>query len=275
MNFRGPIGPLSEAFMSNYPVIDAHCHLFPAKIAQKAVRNIGDFYHLPMHEGGTAEQLEADRGASLLPPAVYGYILREGLYRTGADLKRLPLSKLRPVALSCLKHKRIPHVLGTEETAAALARRWGADEEEARRAALLHDCTKNLSREEHLALCRQYGVETDPYEASEAKLLHAKTGAALAKAVYGVSDAVHDAILWHTTGKADMTLLEKIIYLADYIEPTRDFCDLTQLRRLAMEDLDQALLLGLTMAVDDLSRKKMVLHPNSVSARDYLKGRLP
>ena len=218
----------------------------------------------------------SDRDAAkYLAPPVYGYILRHGLYGTHTDLKRLPLELLRPVALSHLSGSRIPHVLGTEETAAALARRWGADEEEARRAALLHDCTKHLSREEHLALCRQYGVETDPFEASEAKLLHAKTGAALARAVYGVSDAVHDAILWHTTGKADMTHLEKIIYLADYIEPTRDFSDLTQLRRLAMEDLDQALLLGLTMAVDDLSRKKMVLHPNSVSARDYLKGRLP
>ncbi len=218
----------------------------------------------------------SDRDApKYLVPAVYGYILRHNLYGTHADLKRLPLELLRPAALSHLSGSRIPHVLGTEETAAALAKRWGADEEEARRAALLHDCTKKLRREEHLALCRMYGIETDPYEAAEAKLLHAKTGAAVARAVYGVSDQVHDAILWHTTGKADMTLLEKIIYLADYIEPTRDFCDLTQLRKLAMEDLDRALLLGLTMAVDDLGRKGMVLHPNSVAARDYLKGRLP
>lgn len=69
-----------------------------------------------------------------------------------------------------------------------------------------------------------------------------------------------------------MTLLEKIIYLADYIEPTRDFCDLTELRRLAYEDLDRAMLLGFTMAVDDLRKKGMVVHPDSVRARDYLKG---
>ena len=72
-----------------------------------------------------------------------------------------------------------------------------------------------------------------------------------------------------------MTLLEKIIYMADYIEPTRDFCDLTELRRLAYVDLDRALLLGLTMAVEDLSKKDGVaVHPNSVCARDYLKGKL-
>ena len=119
-----------------------------------------------------------------------------------------------------------------------------------------------------------YRIPLDAYEKKEEKLLHAKTGAAVARAVYGVSDEVYQAIFWHTTGKPGMTLLEKIMYLADYIEPTRDFCDLTELRRLAFEDLDRATLLGLTMAVRDLQVKGMVLHPNSVRARDYLKGRL-
>ncbi len=214
------------------------------------------------------------RGGKFLAPPVYGYILRRRLYGTGEDLTRLPLAKLRPVALSHLKGSRIPHVLGTEDTAAALARRWGADEETARRAALLHDCTKRLSREEQLALCRKYSIDLDEYEKKELKLLHAKTGAAVARAEYGLSEEAASAIRWHTTGKPDMTTLEKILYLADYIEPTRDFCDLRELRRLAFEDLDRATLLGLTMAVRDLQVKGMVLHPNSVRARDYLKGRL-
>ena len=111
-------------------------------------------------------------------------------------------------------------------------------------------------------------------EQQEEKLLHAHTGAVVAAEVFGVSREVKEAIRWHTTGKADMTLLEKIIYLADYIEPTRDFCDLTQLRKLAFEDLDAALLLGFTMAVEDLAKKGMPVHPNSVCARDYLKGTL-
>lgn len=126
-----------------------------------------------------------------------------------------------------------------------------------------------------MALCRQYGIEPDAAERREGKLLHAITGAAVAYADFGVSGEVRDAIRWHTTGKADMTLLEKIIYLADYIEPTRDFCDLTELRRLAFEDLDGALLLGFTMAVEDLAKKGMPVHPNSVLARDYLKGKQP
>ena len=221
------------------------------------------------------QMLPAGQGREFLAPAVYGCILRERLYGTSADLRRLDLEDLRCVALSMLDPRRIPHVLGTEETAAALALRWGADEESARRAALLHDCTKKFDKELQLALCRQYGIEPDPAERREGKLLHAITGAAVAWADVGVSREVRDAIRWHTTGKADMTLLEKIIYLADYIEPTRDFCDLTELRRLAFEDLDGALLLGFTMAVEDLTKKGMPVHPNSVLARDYLKGKRP
>lgn len=221
------------------------------------------------------QMLPAGQGREFLAPAVYGCILREGLYGTNADLRRLRLEDLRCVALSMLDPRRIPHVLGTEETAAALALRWGADEESARRAALLHDCTKKFDKELQMALCRQYGIEPDAAERREGKLLHAITGAAVAYADFGVSGEVRDAIRWHTTGKADMTLLEKIIYLADYIEPTRDFCDLTELRRLAFEDLDGALLLGFTMAVEDLAKKGMPVHPNSVLARDYLKGKRP
>ena len=221
------------------------------------------------------QMLPAGQGREFLAPAVYGCILREGLYGTNADLRRLSLEDLRCVALSMLDPRRIPHVLGTEETAAALALRWVADEESARRAALLHDCTKKFDKELQLVLCRQYGIEPDAAERREGKLLHAITGAAVAYADFGVSGEVRDAIRWHTTGKADMTLLEKIIYLADYIEPTRDFCDLTELRRLAFEDLDGALLLGFTMAVEDLAKKGMPVHPNSVLARDYLKGKRP
>ena len=221
------------------------------------------------------EELSRGSGNQFLLPAVYGYILVHHLYGTRADLKHLPLELLRPAALSLLDQRRVPHVLGTEEEAARLARRWGANEEDARRAGLLHDCTKRLDRSEHLKLCKQYHISVDDQERrAGGKLLHAKTGAALARDLFGVSDEIYSAIYWHTTGKADMTLLEKIIYLADYIEPTRDFGALKELRPLAYEDLDRALLFGFTIAVDDLSRKGMALHPNSVRARDYLKGKL-
>ena len=219
------------------------------------------------------EKLAKGQGGNLLAPAVYGYILREGLYNTDADLKRLPISRLRPVALSYLKHRRIPHVLGTEQEAIRLAERYGAGVEKARVAALLHDCTKKLNMEDQLALCRQYGIQLDELEQKALKLLHAKTGAALARDVFGVDDEIYNAILWHTTGKPDMTVLEKVIYLADFIEPTRDFPGVDALRRTVWEDLDRGLLMGLEMTVEEMQEMGSPIHVNTLAARDYLKGK--
>ena len=218
------------------------------------------------------EQLSADRGANLLAPAVYGYILREGLYGAGADLKHLPLSKLRPVALSYLKHKRIPHVLGTEQEAIRLAERYGADVEKARVGALLHDCTKKLDMEAQLALCRHYGIELDELEQKALKLLHAKTGAAIARDVFGVDEEIYSAILWHTTGHANMTLLEKILYLADYIEPSRDFPGVDKLRAVCYKNLDAGLLMGLEMTIGEMNAMGNPVHHATIEARDALKG---
>ena len=190
----------------------------------------------------------------LLAPAVLGYIYRKHLYGTNLDLKRLTLEDLRPIALSYLKAKRIPHVLGTEQTAEALAEKYGADVEKARFAALLHDSTKRLSMEEQLAMCEHYHIELDELEKKALKLLHAKTGAALARDVFGADDEIYNAILWHTTGKANMTLLEKVIYLADYIEPNRDFDGVENLRKVVWEDLDKGLEMGLAMTVEEMEK---------------------
>lgn len=218
------------------------------------------------------EQLAEGKGAAALPPAVYGYILRHGLYGVRADLKHLLLSQLRPVALSYLKYKRIPHVLGTEQEAIRLAERYGADVEKARVAALLHDCTKKLNMEEQLALCSHYGIELDELEQKALKLLHAKTGAAIARDVFGVDEEIYHAIWWHTTGHAGMTLLEKIIYLADYIEPSRDFPGVDKLRKVCYEDLDKGLLMGLDMTIQEMTEMGNPVHRATVEARDALKG---
>ena len=218
------------------------------------------------------EKLAKGEGGCLLAPAVYGYILREGLYRTGLDLKNLTLEQLRPIAMSFLKHKRIPHVLGTEQEAIRLAQAYGADVEKARRAALLHDCTKKLEMDEQLALCAKYGIELDELEQVALKLLHSKTGAAIARDVFGVDDEIYSAIWYHTTGRAGMTLLEKIIYLADYIEPTRDFPDVDVLRKACYEDLDKGLLLGLEMSIEEMRRMGNPVHHATIEARDALQG---
>ena len=218
------------------------------------------------------DRLAKGEGGALLAPAVYGYILRKKLYGTAEDLKRLPLERLRPVALSCLDHRRIPHVLGTEQEAIHLAERWGADVDKARRAALLHDCTKKLSLPEQLAAAERFQVPLDGMERQELKLLHAKTGAGIAETVFGTDAEITNAIRWHTTGRAHMTLLEKVIYLADYIEPTRSFPGVEALRKACYEDLDAGLLLGLEMTIQEMEARGAPIHPKTLEARDALKG---
>ena len=219
------------------------------------------------------DALAAGQGSDLVPEAVWGYIRREHLYGTTADLKHLTVEELRPIAMSYLKPKRMPHVLGTAEEAAKLARRFGADETRARVAGLLHDCTKKLNMAEQLALCEQYDIRLDPLERKALKLLHAKTGAAIARHVYGVDNEVYEAVLYHTTGRAGMSLMEKILYLADYIEPSREFAndpDVVRLREAVYDDIDRGLLLGLTMTIDEMEGMGNPVHHDTLDARDYL-----
>ncbi len=229
---------------------------------------------LPVHPCSSTQvrrELKEGKKPAGLPDPIYGYILRHGLYGTHADLKRLSDADLRSCSLSMVYPKRHAHILGVEETAVELAKRWGADPEAARRAGILHDCTKYLSLEEHLAICAQAGIVPDEMEAGSAKLLHSKTGAALARMIYGESDEVCQAIYWHTTGRADMSLLEKIIYLADYMEPNRDFDGVEELRRLCAADLDAALLMGLEMSVADLTERGVPIHKNTQGALDWVR----
>lgn len=215
-----------------------------------------------------------DPGQFLWAP-VYGYILREGLFGTKADLKHLSDKHLRAVSYSMVKAKRIPHIKGTEETAVALAKFWGVDPEKARRAAILHDCTKYWELEEQVATCDKYGIELDELERISVKFLHSKTGAALAKYVFGEPDDVYDAIFCHTTGKPGMNVFEKILYLADYMEPTRDFEGVEEMRRLVWEDLDRAMIMGLEMTIEELKERGAIVHQNTQGTLDDLRGKTP
>ena len=219
------------------------------------------------------ELLAEGGGREFLPEAVYGYILREKLYGTGADLTRLSLDDLRCVSYSMVLAKRLAHIRGCEETAARLANRWGADEEKMRRAAILHDCTKYLTREEHLDICARYGVALDPLERATDKLLHAKSGAALARHIFGQEPDVCQAICYHTTARAGMSREEKILYTADYMEPNRDFPEVEELRRLAYTDLDKAVGMGALLAMREMLQRDKKLHRDTQGAYEcYGKG---
>jgi nicotinate-nucleotide adenylyltransferase len=217
------------------------------------------------------QQLSEGKRPEQLDESVYGYILRHQLYGTHADLKKLDWADLRACSYSMIRAKRIPHVRGCEEEAVRLARRWGADEDAARAAAILHDCTKYLTLEEHLALCDKYGMELDEMERTAVKLLHSKTGSLIARYEYGMPEPVCQAICWHTTGKPDMTTLEKILYIADYMEPTRDFDGVEQLRELVVQDLDAAVELGLAMSVEELTDRGVPVHTNTQGALRFLR----
>ena len=211
------------------------------------------------------ELLSGGGGREFLSQAVYGYILREKLYGADADLKRLSLEDLRCVSYSMVLARRLAHIRGCEEEAARLAVRWGADEEKMRRAAILHDCTKYLTREEHLEICDRYGVALDPLERCTDKLLHAKSGAAIARYVFGQED-IYDAILYHTTARARMSLEEKILYVADYMEPNRDFPEVEELRRLAYTDLDRAVGMGAALSIREMVQRGKELHRDTQGA---------
>ena len=200
-------------------------------------------------------------GLGLLSGRVYAYIVRNRLYGV-----RVNFQWLRKRGYAMLKPHRVPHVQGCEEEAVRLAKRWGADPDKAAEAAILHDCTKKEPLPEQLRLCEKYGIIPDAVEQVNGKLLHAKTGAAIAEREFGMCPEVVSAIRWHTTGRPGMTLLEKIMYMADYIEPTRDFPGVEPLRALAYSDLDRAMLLGLEMSLEDIRSRGEEPHTDSLTA---------
>ena len=216
--------------------------------------------------------LAEGNGTEHLLQTVYGYILRHHLYGVNDVLTQLDDTKLRAASYSMVKAKRIPHIKGTEEEAVRLARHWGIDEHDARRAAILHDCTKYWTLEQHLELCDAHAIQLDDWERSTVKLLHAKSGAGVAKYIFGESNAVYSAILWHTTGKGHMTMLEKIIYTADFMEPNRVFDGVDEMRTLAYTNLDAAILMGIQMTIDDMQARKRHIHTKTQEARDFLQG---
>lgn len=217
--------------------------------------------------------LAFDCAKAYLSEKVMSYIQTNGLYGTGRNLRALSIEELEQVVTGLLKPNRVAHVLGCRQTAVELARLYGADEVDAARAALLHDITKALDGPLQLTLCREYGIMLDAFSSQNPKTLHALTGSLVAQRIFGEGKAVVDAIRSHTTGKADMSLLEKILYVADYMEPNRNFPGVEQLRSLAYTDITRALQLGLEMTLDMLRSQKREISPQSLDALRFLTKR--
>jgi nicotinate-nucleotide adenylyltransferase len=205
-----------------------------------------------------------------LPTGVGDYIREHDLYNVNADWKNLPMEQLEEVVIRLLNPNRVNHVLGCRDTAARLARIWGVDVTDAARAGMLHDVTKAIDGPLQLTLCREYGKVLSEFSLKYPKTLHALTGSMVAQRIFGENEKVVAAIECHTTGKGNMTMLEKIIYVADYMEPNRDFPGVDKLRHYAETDMDAALKLGLEMTLEHLKRQGAEVSPESRQALEYL-----
>ncbi|MCQ2431433.1 MAG: bis(5'-nucleosyl)-tetraphosphatase (symmetrical) YqeK [Clostridia bacterium] len=209
------------------------------------------------------------------------------------------IAAVRALIPTFISGKRLAHTYAVEEECAALSRLFcrfpglmtEQDACDLRIAALLHDITKEKTPEEHFALCETYRIPLTDYERKAPKVLHAKTAAAAAK--YSVNekvgftaanDAVCDAILTHTTGRSHMSLIGKLLYLADYIEPTRTFEDCVMLRNVFYHEieehaktaealashLDRTLLLSFDMTIRDLLAHHALIDPETTAARNAI-----
>ncbi|MCI7189741.1 MAG: bis(5'-nucleosyl)-tetraphosphatase (symmetrical) YqeK [Lachnospiraceae bacterium] len=186
-------------------------------------------------------------------------------------LKTADLKKIRKSMEKELDAKRYEHTLGVAYTAAALAMCNDVDPVKAETAGLLHDCAKCFSDDKKISVCRKNNMEINSVESRNPYLLHAKAGYCIAKNKFDIEDQdILNAILNHTTGRPGMSILEKIIYIADYIEPSRKQApNLSEVRKLAFQNLDQALLKILTDILSYLESGGGEIDPLTKETYDY------
>lgn len=171
-------------------------------------------------------------------------------------MQEIDICKLQKKMKKVLEEKRYLHTLGVAYTAANLAFVYGYDDKKAFVAGLLHDVAKCISHQKRLMICKKNYIEITPIEEENPVLLHAKVGAFFAKEKYGVCDEeILNAIRFHTTGRPEMTLLEKIIYVADFVEPHRKKLPrLAEIRKISFEDLDMAIYMILENSLNYLEK---------------------
>ena len=172
-----------------------------------------------------------------------------------------------------LKTSRFEHTLGVAYTAASLAMNYGYDTNKARVAGLLHDCAKYLSNDELVDYCKEHNLEITDGEIKAPHLLHAKAGAHMAKELYHIEDdEVLHAILVHTTGCPDMSLLDEIIFVADYIEPNRNKAHrLEEIRQMAFQNIKLAIAMILEDTISYIDAKEQFLDSSTIDTYDYYK----
>ncbi|MGE4282456.1 MAG: bis(5'-nucleosyl)-tetraphosphatase (symmetrical) YqeK [Clostridia bacterium] len=177
------------------------------------------------------------------------------------------IEKLEGLLTPC----RFKHSIGVRDTAVGLAKIYGGDAEKARIAGLLHDCAKDVKKQQILQQCDNFGIVLDEIEKTEFRLVHGPLGVKFAQCYFGIEDKeILNAIYYHTVGKENMDILTKIIYLADFIEPNRDFPGVENLRKTAQKNLDKAIVLAIDGTILHVLEKGRLIHPSTINARNYI-----
>lgn len=186
------------------------------------------------------------------------------------------IHKMRRKLKKYLDQDRYEHTLGVMYVSASLAMRYHEDVNDAMIAGLLHDCAKCIPSKKKIRLCEKYHLNISESELKNPSLLHAKLGAYLAAKKYHICDQrILDAIICHTTGKPHMTMLDKILYIADYIEPGRtEAPNLPEVRKLAFQDIDECLYVILRDSLSYLKTKKLTVDPMTEKTYLYYKNEL-
>lgn len=172
---------------------------------------------------------------------------------------------------SSLNENRYNHCIGVSETSKKLAKLHGADEEKAELAGLAHDCAKYMESEKILQILKDNNEEIDVVVQQWPPLMHGYAGEYVAREVFGIEDReVLNAIKYHVTGRENMTILEKVVFVADFIEPGRDFPGVEKARALANEDLDEAIIFAFDSTISFVLKSGNLLHTKTIDSRNYL-----
>ena len=184
----------------------------------------------------------------------------------------LTIEEIKAYLKENLKESRYIHTLGVAKSAVELAKLNNISLEKAEIAGLAHDVAKNLTLEKMEQIIKENGINLSPVEKNNSQLWHSIIAPIVAKDKLNIEDEeILDAIRWHTTGKEDMSVLVKIIYIADMIEPGRSFEGLEEIRKATFENLDKGVYTGLTHSIKFLIDKDLLIDENTIRARNYLK----
>ena len=178
----------------------------------------------------------------------------------------MSIAEYKKIIKSMMSENRYNHCVNVSKEAVKLAKRYGGDEEKAAVAGILHDITKEMPKEEQLQIMLDSGIILDDIQKNAPKLWHGISGSVYIKKHFGIEDEdILNAICYHTTGRAGMSLLEKIIFVSDFTSEERTYKGVATMRKKSRKSLEDAMLYGFKFTFSDLSSRELAIHPNELA----------